>query len=257
MSRFPDRFARAVGRVVLVAAALGATYAAEPPASPAADFLPGCLALIKQGRHEDARQLLEPAVAQRPDWAEAHVYLALTYLEEKRWESARALLETALVLDPKLHTARVPYGWCLYYLGELEAARTQFEAYLKLRPDYIDAVFALGLIDFDRDELDAAIRSFRHVSVLADERGDAARGSLAHMRLADVYLRRDNLSRAKLELKRAIRFNPEATKAYFKMAHLLSLTGDDEGADAARRKYDELKARAAEVDPRVDPPGMQ
>ena len=253
MSRIPDRFARAAGRGVLVAAALGATYAADPPADPSADFLPGCFALIKQGRHEAARELLEPAVLERPDWAEARVFLALTYVEEKRWETARVLLETALGLDPELHTARVPYGWCLYYLGELDAARSQFEAYLKLRPDYIDAVFALGLIDFDRDELDAAIRSFRQVSVLADERGDAARGSLAHLRLADVYLRRDNLSRAKLELKRAIRFNPEATKAYFKMAHLLRLTGDDEGADAARRKYDEVKARAAEP----GPPGMR
>jgi len=256
MSRFPDRFARAAGWVVLVAVALGGAYAADPP-SPPADLLPDCLALIRQGRHEDARKLLEPAVAEHPDWAEAQVYLALTYVEDKRWETARALFEKALNLQPKLHTARVPYGWCLYYLGELDDARIQFQAYLKLRPDYIDAVFALGLIDFDHDELDAAIHSFRQVSVLAEERGDAARGSLAHMRLADVYLRRDNLSRAKLELRQAIRFNPEATKAHFKLAHVLRLMGDEEGADAARRKYDELQARAADVDPRVDRPGMQ
>jgi Tfp pilus assembly protein PilF len=242
--------------VVFAAAAVGGTYAADP-SGPPADLLPDSLALIRQGHHEDARKLLEPAVAEHPDWAKAHVFLALTYVEDKRWETARALFEKALSLQPKLDAARVPYGWCLYYLGELDDARTQFQAYLKLRPDYIDAVFALGLISFDRDELDAAIHSFRQVSVLAEERGDATRGSLAHMRLADVYLRRDNLSRAKLELRQAIRFNPEATKAHFKMAHVLRLMGDDEGADAARRKYDELKARAAEVDPRIDPRGMQ
>jgi Tfp pilus assembly protein PilF len=255
-----ERFARTAGAVILVVATLGATCGAVhhspsaagraagdavPPSddpTKSTDFIQRCLELIRHGQPDRARKLLEPAVAGRPDWAEAHASLGLTYFNEKRWGAAKDLYRRALELDPDFHAARVPYAWSLYYLGQLDASRESFEAYLEVDPDYADAVFALGLIQFDSDELDSAERSFRRVVMMTRAVGDSTRQALARARLGDVYMRNGDLPRAKLELKQSILLNPQDPKAHFKMSRVLQLMGDAEGAAVARKRFDELRA---------------
>jgi len=242
------------GAVLLVVATAGATCTAVT-ASPSPDnlqpssetvheapqLLPHCLELIRAGRTEEARELLAPAAERRPDWAEAQALLGFTYFNEKRWEAAKTLYERALAIDPDLHATRVPYAWCLYYLGRLNEAREQFLAYLEIDPDYPDAVFALGLIQFDTDDLEPAEHQFRRVIILARARRDVAREALAHTRLADIHMRTGNLQRAKHELVRSIGLDPSNPKAYFKLSRALQLLGDTEGAAAARTTYEELR----------------
>jgi Tfp pilus assembly protein PilF len=229
-----------VGAIVATTAA---TDAAPSPtdASPGSDVLSRSLVLIHEGRQDAARELLEPALDERPGWAEGHATLALTYVEEERWETASKLFERALELDAELHKARVPYGWCLYYLGELERARASFRAYLEHEPDYLDAVYALALIDFDDDELGSSERLLRRVILLGRTRRDLGRQAMAHARLGDLYVRQGKLSRAKLELQRAIELDPDNAKAHFKLSRVLQLLGDAGGAAEARETYESLK----------------
>jgi len=233
----------------------GAKQAAPSPtdASRGSDILSRSVALIHEGQQEAARELLEPALEQRPAWAEGHAMLALTYVEEERWETASKLFEQALELDAGLHKARVPYGWCLYYLGESERARTSFRSYLEHDPDYPDAVYALALIDFDDDELASAERLLRRVILLGRTRRDMDRQAMAHARLGDLYMRQGQLSRAKLELQRAIELDPDNTKAHFKLSRVLQLLGDTSGAAAARARHESLLHTPASTDP-VDEP---
>jgi tetratricopeptide (TPR) repeat protein len=262
MPQWLDGLTRSAGAVTLVAVAVGATCGAAlgspvrsgratdvEPTSPSdreesTELLARCRELIRGGRSAQARELLEPAVARRPDWAEAHAHLGFTYFNEKRWEAAKACYERALELDPELHAARVPYGWCLYYLGQLEASRESFQAFLEVDPEYPDAIFALALIDIDRGELESAERLLRRVVMLTRARRDVDRQALAHARLGDVYVRNGELSRAKLELRQSIRLDPDNPKTHFKMSRVLQLMGDDDGAAEARRTYEELRARA-------------
>lgn len=208
------------------------------------DFLPRCVELIRDGRHVEARELLEPAVARHPDWAGARLYLALTYNKDLRWETAKNLFEDVLRLDPTLQAVHVPYGWCLYYLGQLEAARRSFEIYLKIDPDYADAIFALALIDFDNDELTSARRRFRQVIELAQAGEDSGRQALARIRLADVHLRTGELARAREQLTLSIRLNPENPKVYFKLSRVLQLLGDSAGAEKALGLHADFLARS-------------
>ncbi len=217
----------------------------RPPGDPALrpDLLPRCVDLIRDGRHVEARELLEPAVARHPDWAGAKLYLAITYNQDRRWETAKSLFEDVLRLEPDLHAVHVPYGWSLYYLGQLEAARRSFETYSKIDPEYTDAIFALALIDFDNDDLQSARRRFRRVIELAESRGDVTRQALARARLADVHLRAGELDRAREELTLSIQLDHDNAKVYFKLSRVLQLLGDTEGAAKALGMHDDMLAQ--------------
>ncbi len=241
-----DALALAVAAALLWAVA--DPLAAAAPAG-ADEVLPTCLELIHGGRYADARRLLEAALAERPDWAEGQVWLALTYVKEGRWETARKLYERARQLDPARHALLVPYGWCLYFLGELEDSRRSFEAYLEIYPNHSDSLYALALIAYDGDDSETAVRLFKRVVQLTRARGDAAREALAHARLGDVYARTGDLGRARLELKQAVGLDPGNAKARFKLSRVLRLLGDTAAADEEFKKYGELLSGAA---PRPD-----
>ena len=215
---------------------------------PSPDFLPVCLKLIRQRQTARARELLEPVVADHPGWAKARFYLGLTYHREKRYERAAELFKRALELDPLFHTQRVYYGWCLYYLGKPEAAREMFESYLEVKPDYPDALFALGLIAFDADEVASAQRLFERVIVLAQASNDAKTEAKARARLADVLIRLDMIKPAKAQLDRSIMLNPDNFEVYYKLSRVLERLGEHEAAQAARLKHDEVRARIMKKD---------
>ncbi len=230
----------------------------EQQATPAAPlpppgFLKGCLALIEQKRYEQARQLLAPVVAGHPGWARAHFYLALTYHKENRYERARELFQHALQLDPEEHSIRLFYGWCLYYLGQLAASREMFDSLLAAKPEYPDAIFALGLIDFDDDDIDSASGRFRKAIALARKGKDEATEAKARARLADVLVRSGELQLARDELVRSIELNPGNYETYFKLSRVLQRLGDSKGADAARRDHDRVRQRVRPAGPRQPP----
>jgi len=216
-----------------------------------------CLRLIEQRRYAEARRMLEPVVADHPGWARAHFYLALTYHKENRYGEARRLYERTLELDPAYHTAKPFYGWCLYYLGELARSRELFESFLAEQPGYPDAIFALGLIDFDDDVIESARANFTEAARLAGERGDRSTEAKSRARLADVHVRTGDLAEARQQLQRSVELNPDNYETYFKLSRVLQRLGDAAGAEQARLKHVEVRKRmrpAAETDPPAERP---
>lgn len=202
--------------------------------------------LLRAKSTAQARRLIEPLIAARPQEAKLRAYLALSYVHENRWESAAAAYAEALRLAPEEDDYRLLYGWSLYYLGRLESAREQFELFLAGHAEFVDAIFAMGLIDFDQDRLDDAEARFKKVIVLSRARGDDRRHAMARARMADIYLRHDNPSRARLELKQALELDPENSKALFKMSRVLQLLGKVDEAAAVRAQFDALRDRGAD-----------
>jgi tetratricopeptide (TPR) repeat protein len=243
---------RRLVRVVLGAAICGLpglvwSQAALPPAGE----MTRCLDLIRAKQYQAARDRLEPIVLGHPGWARAHFLLGLTYHEEQRYERARPLFARALALDAQERAVLPYYGWCLYYLGEPEDARRQFVEYLETNPGYADAHFALALLDFDRDDLNAAAERFDTAIRLAAAAGDARIEGKARARLADVHVRRGALPAARAELERAVVLRPDAYEAYFKLSRVLERLGDREGAALALRRHDEVREQ---VRPGARPP---
>lgn len=203
-----------------------------------------CLKLIEAKRYDEARARLKPIVELYDDWPRANLLYALAFHKDGRYGEAKPFFEKALRLDAK-ETAVLPFlGWCQYYLGELDGARASFEAYLsRVNRNYSDAHFALGLIAYDADDIDAARMRFEETIRLAAAERDAQVEGKARARLADVLIRTGDLSRAKVELETALRLRPDAYAAWFKLSRVRQRLGDAKGAEEARRMHDEVRER--------------
>jgi Tfp pilus assembly protein PilF len=203
-----------------------------------------CHELIRAGEFDAARARLIPIVTAHPRWQRATFLLGLSYHEEQRYGEARPLFARALALDPASDdttSIAMFYGWTLYYLGEPDAARRQFETVLARRPEDPESHFALGLIDYDADDLAAATRRLEAAIALAGARADARAEGKARARLADVYVRRGELARARELLEAAVRLRPDAYEAYHKLATVLERLGDAAGAARARARHREVR----------------
>lgn len=232
-----------------MAVGLASSLAAPSPSrgqgspEPPAPELARCLQLINQGQWEAAGQRLGPLVKAFPTSARAHLLLGLTHHKQRQYLEARPWFARALALDPDDAPIRIYYGWCLYYLGESAEARTMFEEFLAVSEDYADAHFALGLLDFDADDLKGAAGRFARAIELAHKAKEREDEAKARVRLGDVYVRTAKLADARRELERAVELNPDLYSAYFKLAVVLERLGDAEGAEAARRKHAEVRER--------------
>lgn len=202
-----------------------------------------CKKLIDMGLFGGARARLQPIVDQHPSWARALLLLGLTYYRENRFEAANEHFAKALEANPKELAVRPFYGWSLYSLGELDAAQQMFESILQPKPDYTAAHYALGLIDLDRDEVEAAREHFTTTIRLGARQEDMTIQGRGHGRLGDLFLRLGELDAAKRQLTRAIELFPEDHNAHFTLSRVLQRLGDTLGAQAAREKFEELKAK--------------
>jgi tetratricopeptide (TPR) repeat protein len=191
-------------------------------------------------------------VAAHPGSAEARFYLGLTYQFEQRYERSSELFEQALELDPAAAMPRLFYGWALYYLGRPEAARAAFESFLDSQPDHPEALYALGLLDFDADDVESARERLVRVIELAARQQNVATEAKARARLADVFVRTGELTAARDQLEASIRLNPNNYEPYFKLSRVLQRLGDEEGAEAARRLHDQVRERMLAAE-RPDP----
>ncbi|MBX3394479.1 MAG: tetratricopeptide repeat protein [Phycisphaerae bacterium] len=224
------------------------TGPARAPTSQPASAMPNAelmhaLRLIREKQFDRARSKIEPLVAAYPEWSRAWLMLAMTYHEEQRYGMARPLFAKALALNPNDHNARPFYGWCLYYLGAADEARAQFEAFLKVNPQYADAHFAIGLIEYDDDNLDEAMRRFNRTIEIAKMSKDPRTEGKARARSADVHIRRNELTQARDELESAVRLRPDAYEAYHKLSRVYERLGNRSKAEQARRMHDEIRER--------------
>lgn len=246
----------------LATGAAWAQVAPVPPASapetakkvpPLDARLTDAFRLIKAGRYAEARQAatayLSSNAAGHPGQAE--FILGLSYHRQRLYESARGHFQKAVAIEPGYVTAYFFYGFTLFNLGQLDEAARAFESYLAHGPEDSEAVFGLGLVALEQDRVDDAERSFRRAIALAEARGmgpvvsAGAREDLAryHARLADVHLRRDDLSGARADLERSVELWPAHFEPWHKLALVLRRLGDTAGAERAQARADEAFRR--------------
>lgn len=213
-----------------------------PPETPAPLPAPGELArlkgLIESGDTVIARARLESIVEHHPGWARALLLLALTYHREQRHELARPLFERALDADPQQLAVRAPYGWCLLALGELETAEEMFEVVLAHHADHAESHYALGVIAFERDDVDGARARLERAITLAARAHDPSLEGRARARLGELLVRTGDLVAARRELERAVALRPHARDASFQLARVLERLGEKEAAALARARAD-------------------
>lgn len=225
---------------------VGAASQAGDQGAAARDISPGewqeWTQLILGREFNKARCLAETLIGSYPRSSNAELLLGSTYHEEHRYELAESHFARAMELDPRNHQVRLHYGLCLYNLGKADEARKMFESLLEVKPNHPDPHYALGLLDFDADDLASAEVRFK----TAIELGKAlpgGRNGKALMGLADVYVRTGRLEEAKVELERAVKLNADLYEAYFKLSRVLQRLGNAKGAERARAMYEKIRQR--------------
>lgn len=211
-------------------------------------------AALKAGRFDACRKEVAAYLARAG--ASAHVahaefVLALSYHRQRLFGEARPHFERTIALEPAYIPAYYFYGYCLFNLGALDEARQAFAKYLDAKPDEPDAIFGQGLVALEQDRVDDAERLIAraielveakraHVKNDAEARKDMAR---YESRLADVYLRRDDLARARAALEKAVDHWPDFFESWNKLYKVLVRLGDEAAAKKALAKYQELFER--------------
>jgi len=208
--------------------------------------------LVEQGRAamlrndaETAKNLLEQAIAQTPNNAEAHYYLGTAYgslintasmfSKPGLAKKTREQFERAIQLDPNFLDAR--FGMIQWYLeapgfvggGEDKAIA---EANEVKKRDAIDGHRAFAAIYNHQKKPDLAKKEY------ADAVKEQPNVPRAHYWLGVVYLGEKNNAAASSEFETAVKLDPQYMPGWFQIGHVAAVTGTNmERGEEALKKY--------------------
>lgn len=192
-------------------------------------------------------QLLQKAVAMRPESAEAHIRLGETLTDMGRVDEGIAELREGLRINPDsavAHTNLARNYWM--GKGDTEQAVAHFHRALALNPDAGYTHLQLALLHAYLGNLDAAERSARDAIVLQDQAMSGTQGLLtvgARARLGYVFYRRGKYEEAIREYRRELDFvvmgdhalrDRQRIELYQKLASAYRRKGE---TDAAERYF--------------------
>lgn len=208
---------------------------------------------IVGGHFEEARRLLRQELKDVPNSDAATFYMGYSHYQAHQHAAARPYFETVLGRGPAF--ARGPsvfyaYGKCLLALGELDCARAAFKAYLRFRPDGGDAHFSLGQLAIEEGQPDEALPHFQR-AIQAFARLERKTGasqaqnvSMVHAYLGEVHLQSGALDKARDALETCVRLHPQHPQPHYKLARVLTLLGDEEGASRALEQFELWQKKA-------------
>lgn len=164
-----------------------------------------------QYRNEDARQVFAELLAERPDWTDVEVNLAIATLNRQREGDelvALEIVERVLVDHPEHLRARYVAGLMRFYIGDAEGALDHLAQVARAAPEDAHVAYfhgqALGQLDRTEEalaeylraiELDAYLRSAYYGAALAYRQQGEPEQARA---MLEVYQRFANNPRAQL-----------------------------------------------------------
>ena len=131
------------------------------------------IALKAQGRLEEAMLSYREALRLKPDYAEAHNNLGNVLREQGRLEEAMGSFREALRLNPRYAEAHNNFGVALGEQAQAEEAVASYRQALRLKPDYAEAHNNLGVALGKLGQLEEAMVSFREALRLKPDYADA------------------------------------------------------------------------------------
>jgi len=211
------------------------TAAASYPDDPRLDV---ALEMLRKGSYEAAASTARAVLSSNDGIDRARAILGIALNKSKRYDDARAMLEKAASsTQPYPERRHAPHflGWCCYHLGDLAAARAAFEEHLRRVPGEPDSTFGLALIALDEDRLDDADKFFAAaLKGFSEPKPRGVDQARVLTRMADLALRRDEVSKAEELLDRAVKASALQHETWSKIARVKDRLGKTAEADAAR-----------------------
>lgn len=128
------------------------------------------IAIMAAGDTIDAELRLQEFLLQYPNYAGAHVNLAIIFADRGDLEAAENSLTDALILSPEHPAALNQLGLLLRRQGKLQEAEAAYKRAVEGNPDYALAHYNLGVLnDLYLQRLDAALQHYERYQQLAGE----------------------------------------------------------------------------------------
>ena len=128
------------------------------------------VALIGEGKLEEARQSLQRAVELAPQGGQAYINLGLVYSKEGKIEEAIATYQKALPLNPRLMPEiHNNLGVIYLQMGRMEKAEESFRKAIEIRPHFAPAYCNLGAYYEKLGNIDQAISNYETAAKLAPD----------------------------------------------------------------------------------------
>ena len=227
------------GRPLNAAIALKKAEAIAPLDEPSRFTL--AMAYVAMGKRAWARPELEKLATQAPAKALYPYWLARLDYDDNQYATAVTKLEKAIALEPAFARAYDNLGLCYEALGRFDEAARAWEQAIRLNADEKPCspwpTLNLGLMLTRLDKPDEAERRFR------ESRACDAGFAPAHYQLGVVLEKKGKTGESRNELEEAARLDPSSAETQYALARLYRRTGETDKADAALRRFEELKKR--------------
>jgi serine/threonine-protein kinase len=202
------------------------------------------IALVRQGRLDEAIAALRKAIRLQPDFHTAHANLGSAFLLRGQPDKAIAAFRKSLRLDRQFAGAHAGLGAALLARGQLDQALAALRQAIHLQPDCPQAHTVLGMTLHKQGKLDEAITAYRRAIHL--DRDDAQ----AHMGLGAALGDKGWVLLGLAECQKALSLNKDSPQfqAQFQavLGQMLLQTGQLPQATAAFRKAIHLHDKYAQ-----------
>jgi len=111
--------------------------------------------------YKTAIENLEISKLLNPDYGQTVYLLALCYFKQEDYLSALELFKQAAEFSVNIDFSNIQAGFCCIYLEKFKDARQFFKKAKEINPDDPDIYFGLGLIEFNSEQYNKAIRNYR------------------------------------------------------------------------------------------------
>lgn len=178
---------------------------------------------------DEAMTLLQGVIKDEPQFAEAHYFLGLAFLQKQQVAQARGEIGEAVKIAPNLIDARIALAGLHLAEGAWDLAIEQAQTALKLNPRKVQAVITLGDALFRKGEKQKSKQVFEEVARLlpAEPIGPYKLGLIARAE--------KNEAKALAHLEEALKRKPAAIEPLAEIA----------GIKASQGKLNEARERVA------------
>ncbi|PYV54433.1 MAG: hypothetical protein DMG97_02425 [Acidobacteria bacterium] len=146
--------------------------------------------------------------------------LGCAYMNQQLFEKGLKYFQDAAAADPNLRVAKMNQGIALLSLAKVDPAKAILDEAAKANPKDPHAWYALGMLDKNSSNAEAAVEDFKHVIEIDDSDADT------WYFLGTVYSQLKQFPQAIDAFERALRLNPLHASAQFGLSRAYQQSGD-------------------------------